>query len=99
VGAQEKSGLSVKEFCLAENLCRTSFYAIRKRLGMSKGSMATLPALKEGKTERVTKGFLRLTPPTAKEAICIETPNGYKVNAGYFGEDGLKSLLQVLRAL
>ena len=98
VSAQKAGGLSPGEYCRKERICRTSFYAWRKRLGMS-----TWP----GAGVKLSKGFMRLMPPAtlvaelaaAMAAIRIETPNGYRVDAGCAGEAGLKSVLNVLRCL
>ena len=98
VSAQKASGSGPGEYCRKERICLTSFYAWRKRLGMSKWPAAGV---------KLSKGFMRLMPPAplvaepvaAMAAIRIETPNGYQVDAGYEGEDGLKSVLNVLRCL
>jgi hypothetical protein len=52
-------------------------------------------------------GFVRLMPRPALEVglkaewmtIRIETPNGYRVQAGQMGEEGLKSVLTVLKCI
>ena len=98
VSAQKSSGSDPREYCRKERMCLTSFYAWRKRLGMSKGPAAGV---------KLSKGFMRLMPPAplvmeptaAMAAVRIETPNGYRVDAGYAGEDGLKSVLSLLRCL
>jgi hypothetical protein len=102
--AQVASGLSVEIFCHSQKICRTSFYAWRKRLGKAKGPSApALPAryeVKGGEAEKLTKGFMRLMPPAAESrGIRIETANGYKVDTGYGGVEGLREVLQVLQVL
>lgn len=104
IQAHKASGLRVEEFCLRENICRTSFYSWRRGLGMAKEHGARPPSPehsnKNGMAERMSKGFMRVMPPVNKlTGICIETSNGYKVDTGYDGIDGLKDVLQVLRAL
>ena len=90
--AQKASGLEPVEYCRKEELCRTSFYAWRKRLGMAEGPVAGV---------KLAKGFMRLMPPASAMAggIRIETPNGYRVEALDVGEGGLKSVLEVLKCL
>ena len=105
VQAHQASGLKVEEFCRMKKIYSTSFYGWRKRLGMAKGSSGpTVSALKSdgksGVSGNLTKGFMRLTPPAAElRAIRIETANGYKVDIGYAGKDGLENVLRVLQAL
>ena len=90
--AQKASGLEPVEYCRKEELCRTSFYAWRKRLGLIQDPRAGV---------KLSKGFIRLMAPVSAMAagIRIETPNGYRVEAGHAGEDGLKSVLEVLKCL
>jgi len=109
VQAQVVSGLSVERFCRVKKICKTSFYAWRKRFGIaSKSAAHVLPVAviirKDVPTKNFTEGFMRITPPKAGPApetitLCIETNNGYKINTGFGGKDGLKELLQVLRSL
>jgi len=105
VRAHQASGLKVEEFCRREKIYSTSFYGWRKRLGMAKGSDGSTVSTpksegKRGVSRNSTKGFIRLMPPAAESrAIRIETANGYKVDTGYVGEDGLKNVLRVLQAL
>ena len=103
VRAHQASGLKVEEFCRREKIYSTSFYGWRKRLGMAKGSSVpavSAPKRSDGMSGVLTKGFMRLIPPAAKlRAIRIETANGYTVDTGCIGEDGLKYVLRVLLAL
>jgi len=105
VRAHQASGLKVEEFCRREKIYSTSFYGWRKRLGMAKvtdGSAVSTPKSedKSSVSGSPTKGFMRLMPPaTGSGIIRIETANGYKVDTGYVGEDGLKNVLRVLQAL
>ena len=92
VMAQQSSGTPPVKYCREENICRTSFYAWRKRLGMANAPAA--PAVS------VSKGFMRLRPPTTEvRGIRIETPNGYCVQTWPMGEDGLRNVLEMLRGL
>ncbi len=99
---QSTSGLSIKDFCEQRGLNGPSFYVWRKRLGMSDGKTKdehTLPAGRCGEdkpAKRLTNGFMRLVPPAGPRDLSIETPNGYKVNAG---QAGLKEVLEALKAL
>ena len=90
--AQKASGSGPGEYCRKEEICLTSFYGWRKRLGMTQDSTADM---------KLSKGFMRLMAPASAMAagICIETPNGYRVEAGHAGEGGLKSVLEVLKCL
>ena len=103
---QKVSGLSIKDFCEQSGLNEPSFYVWRKRLGMSRSKeekTATLPEDHRDKqipSKILSKGFMRLMPPAAESrAIRIETANGYKVDTGHVGEDGLRNVLRVLQAL
>ena len=105
VKAHQASGLKVEEFCRVRKIYSTSFYGWRKRLGMI--MQPDDPAVstpkndgKSGVSGNSTKGFIRIIPPvTVSRAICIETANGYKIDTGYAGEDGLKNVLRILQAL
>jgi hypothetical protein len=99
---QRTSGLSIKDFCEQRGLNGPSFFVWRKRLGMSNGKTKDVsipPAGRCGEDKparRLTNGFMRLVPPTGSRELSIETPNGYKVNAG---QAGLKEVLEALKAL
>jgi hypothetical protein len=105
VQAQVVSGLSVERFCRVKKICKTSFYAWRKRFGIAPKSAAhTLPTAmiinKDVPAKNFSEGFMRIIPPAPETIpLCIETNNGYKINIGYGGKDGLKYLLQLLRSL
>jgi hypothetical protein len=94
--AQRTSGLNIKGFCEQRKLSRPSFFLWRKELGLKVES----PGL------NTSKGFvqikppapLKIAPPVELRAI-IETPNGYRVHAGIISTDGLKDVLETLRAL
>ena len=101
---QKASGLPPVEFCQKNNVCKGNFYSWRSRLRMvyepQGTAMIPLPAKENHEPEHLAKGFMRLVPPAVEsEIIRLETPNGYKVSAGYVGEDSLKNVLQILRAL
>ena len=103
---QKASGLSIKDFCEQNRLNGPSFYVWRKRLGMSKSKAENTAILpedhrnKHNSSKILSKGFVRLMPPTVESRVIrIETTNGYKVDTGYVGEDGLKNVLRVLQAL
>jgi len=69
---------------------------------MSNGGTNAVRILPSGRcgedkqAKRLTKGFMRLVPPVESRELIIETPNGYKVNAG---QAGLKEVLEALRAI
>ena len=103
--AQQSSGLKPGEFCSKENICPTSFYTWRKRLGLVP-EVATGALLPDASGEMSVpsnnlKGFMQVVPPQkeASRAIRIELPNGYRVAMDYIGEDGLKKLLELLRCM
>ena len=99
---QQASGLRIKDFCKQQGLNGPSFFVWRKRLGMGNGKAKDGPFLPTGRNgenkpvKRLTNGFMRLVPPAGSIGLSIETPNGYKVNAG---QAGLKEVLEALRAL
>jgi hypothetical protein len=101
---QKASGLPPVEYCQKNNLCRGNFYSWRSRLGMVYEPQGTavipMPGTENLEPKNLTKGFMRLMPLAVElETIRIETPNGYKVSAGYIGEDSLKNVLQILMSL
>ncbi len=99
---QRTSELSIKDFCEQRGLNGPSFYVWRKRLGMGNGKAKDVPILPAGRcgedkpAKRLTNGFMRLMPPAGSRELSIETPNGYKVNAG---QAGLKEVMEALKAL
>lgn len=102
VEAQQSSSLSPGQYCSKENICPTSFYAWRKRLGMKQEVPTTaLPDSEDSGPGQSSKGFMRIKPPgtAALGGIRIEIPNGWCVQTDYRGEDGLKRLLEILRCL
>ena len=102
--AQEASGLGVKEFCRNERVCETSFYDKRRELGMVTGQKLQVLQKKAPQVSRISNGFIRLKPPVVikpapqMNTIRIETPNGYRVQTEYVGND-LRSCLEVLKCL
>ncbi|MBF0505181.1 MAG: hypothetical protein HQL14_08825 [Candidatus Omnitrophica bacterium] len=97
--AQQTSGLKPGEFCSKENICSTSFYTWRKRLGL-------IPAMDTGalagsKTGNGSQGFIQVRPPheEVSKSIRIELPNGYRVAVDYIGEAGLKKILEFVRCM
>ena len=105
VQAQVVSGFSVERFCHVKKICKTSFYAWRKQFGMfPKSATSVLPTtgpdFKDSGVRNSSKRFIRLIPPVVETTpLSVEIPNGYKVNTGYGGHEGLKDLLQILRVL
>ena len=105
VQAQVVSGLSVERFCRVKKICKTSFYAWRKRFGIVPKSAAhalptTMIINKDVPEKNFSEGFMRIIPPVPETIpLCIETNNGYKINTVYGDKDRLKELLQVLRSL
>ncbi len=110
---QQTSDQSPGEFCRERNLCSTSFYAWRKRLGMKIAvpKSAMIPAVKERRSLAASKpmpgaGFLRLDPAMGhNEPVCgqsprvlwIDTPGGYRVAVN--GSAGLAEVFGLLKAL
>jgi hypothetical protein len=103
--AQQASGLRPGEFCSKENICPTSFYTWRKRLGLvpqvPAGTLLSDVGGEKTGPGHEPKGFMRVVPPqeVASRVIRIELPNGYRVAMDYIGEDGLKQLLEILRCM
>ena len=103
--AQQASGLKPGEFCSKENICPTSFYAWRKRLGLvseaSTGALAPDAGDEKPVSDHGPKGFMRVVAPQteASRVIRIELPNGYRVAMDDVGQDGLKKLLELLRCM
>jgi len=103
--AQQASGLKPGEFCSKENICLTSFYAWRKRLGLVPEAPTSALQPDAGDEKPVPdhgpKGFMQVTPPyiEASRGIRIELPNGYRVAMDDVGQDGLKKLLELLRCM
>lgn len=103
--AQEASGLGVREFCVNEDVCKTSFYDKRRELKQIKQINSQDLSVNDQNQKRsnIPNGFIRLKPPVRVEptlpinTIRIETPNGYAIT-GYAGND-LKSCLEVLKCL
>jgi hypothetical protein len=101
---QKSSGMLPMEFCREHNICPQSFYTWRKQLGMDHEPEETDLSLAHDTESRglqsIPKRFMRLMPPTTEqETFYIETPNGYKISAGYIKENSLKQVLEILRAL
>jgi hypothetical protein len=63
IAAQQRSGISVKQFCKEQGLTEYSFYAWRKRL---QGSQPVRFALVERRTERKAEGALELVFTTGE---------------------------------
>ena len=100
--AQQASGLNPGAYCSKENICPTSFYAWRKRLGMKQesGAIALLGA-KNCESRDPSMGFMQVRPPETATigTIRIEMPNGYRVAMDDVGQDGLKKLLELLQCI
>jgi hypothetical protein len=102
IKSQGKSGLSIKNFCEQRGINSPGFYVWRKRLGMSNvkteddRNLATGRCGEDKPAKGLRDGFMRLVPPAGVREISIETPDGYKVNAG---QAGLKEVLEALRGL
>ena len=100
--AQQASGLNPGAYCSKENICPTSFYAWRKRLGMKQESRGTTLLRTENCESRdPSKGFMQVRPPetTTIRAIRVELPNGYRVAMDYIDQEDLKKLLELLRCM
>ena len=85
--AQERSGLSVKEFCKEQGLTRASFYAWRKRL--RRGSRCASPWWRGGVRQE----------PAAEASLELVLATGERLRIGA-GVDAatLRTVLEALRA-
>ena len=66
IAAQQRSGLSVKQFCKEQGLTEYSFYAWRKRLQESGPVRFALVERSAGRPERTTEPVLELVLATGE---------------------------------
>ena len=101
---QQASGLNPGVYCSKENICRTSFYAWRKRLRLMPGEPTSALLHDAGCENSVSgherKGFMQVVAPEQEvsSVIRVELPNGYRVAMDYKDKD-LKQLLELLRCM
>ena len=100
--AQVASGLSVEQFCLRQKICRTSFYARRKRLSKPVGGQG-FTRIKV--SDRLIGGLKELTaaaPVGGKyflSGVRIYVPNGYHIETSGCDEDILRRVLGVVQSV
>ena len=87
IGAQQRSGISVKQFCKERGLTEYSFYAWRKRLQESGPVRFAL-------VERSTRGQQRTTEPLVE--LVLTTGERLRISPGV-DITTLRTVLDVLR--
>ena len=87
IAAQQRSGMSVKQFCKEQGLTECSFYAWRKRLGENGSVRFALVERSSQRRERTAEAVLQLVLPTGERLLI-----GAGVDAAT-----LRAVLDVLR--
>ena len=69
IAAQQRSGMSVKQFCKEQGLTECSFYAWRKRLGENGSVRFALVERSSQRRERTAEAVLQLVLPTGERLL------------------------------
>lgn len=98
IGRQADSGMSVREFCVAEGVSEPSFYGWRRKLGKPKsGGKRSHTSSGRRSGPQNGRGFIPLQLLESSGAVEVVHPLGYRVRVT--GEVNARDLQRVLDIL
>lgn len=100
VKRQARSGLSVRRFCIEQDISEASFYAWRRKLagrGRKSVTAGFGPLEKMAAESSVDRAFIPLAVSEPEPAMEVVHPLGYRVRIT--GQVNAESLMEVLEAL
>ncbi len=98
IGRQADSGLSVRQFCVAEQVSEPSFYAWRRKLGQPKDeAKRSETSSRRGSALRNGQDFIPLKLLESSGAVEVVHPLGYRILVT--GEVNARDLQRVLDVL